>query len=337
MTAIPPTRGHLDLIQFAHGITRRVTVIVCTQPGEPYGLGRYHAIQEAVLPYYPPINVVKFHKEIQQEPEGIDKDFWDMWKKILEDHGFREGDYIVSSELYGKKLAEVAGGIFMPYDLDRVINPAKATDIRENPIKHQGWILPDFLPYIQKRITLFGAESVGKTTCARILGSEEMLNAKVYPEWARPYLEAVGPEITHDKMERIWEGQASLQSHAFYQRDSIYSIQDTDLFSTIGYWEMWDSKTVPEGLYSEALEYQSDLYVILSSDVTFTPDLLRYGGDKRETDDQYWIDLCERYNLPYVYITEVEDRPGAIFNTIWEKFPNTLDYTRVGREYKKDV
>src|SRR5690606_28700585 len=114
------------------------------------------------------------------------------------------------------------------------------------------------------------------------------------------------------------------------------NIQDTDLFSTVGYWEMWDKDSMPQSLLEDARDRKSDLYVVLSSDIPFEPDPLRYGGNTRESTDQYWIDLCEREELPYVYITETNDRLGAVVNAI-EKFlgSNPLAYQRIGEEYEK--
>ncbi len=57
----------------------------------------------------------------------------------------------------------------------------------------------------------------------------------------------------------------------------------------------------------DALDSKSDLYIVTKSDIPFEVDPLRYGGDKREGSDAYWIDVCERYNLPYV-VLETNDR-----------------------------
>ena len=122
--------------------------------------------------------------------------------------------------------------------------------------------------------------------------------------------------------------------------NSIYNIQDTDLFSTVGYWELWDKDSMPQELLESARLRKSDLYVILSSDIPFEPDPLRYGGTVRETTDQYWIDLCEREGLPYVYITETEvgGRLGATISAIVKFFgDNPLSYQRSGKEYERIV
>jgi nicotinamide riboside kinase len=41
---------------------------------------------------------------------------------------------------------------------------------------------------------------------------------------------------------------------------------------------------------------------VTKSNIPFEKDPLRYGGDKREGSDEYWIDVCEKYELPYVVL-----------------------------------
>ena len=79
-------------------------------------------------------------------------------------------------------------------------------------------------------ITIFGAESVGKTTLARQLA--EALDGEWVQEFARVYLEATGQDVTPDSMRAIWRGQAGLQRLP-HKKPARYVIQDTDLFSTV--------------------------------------------------------------------------------------------------------
>lgn len=339
MTAMPPTKGHRNLIRFAAQLSEAVTVILCTQPGEPFAAARYWSLVQATN-RMANVSVQRIHKVLPQEPEGAEG-FWDMWAGFLHTFGFRKGDYIVASEPYGVRLAEEVDGIFMPYDLNRTITYTKGTKVREDYRFYWDDILPEFRPHLKKSVTIFGAESVGKTTTAQGL-ADDMQNTKWYFEWARPYLESVGAEVTHEKMVNIWHGQLALQAMAERDRDSEFDIFDTDLFSTVGYWEMYDPDNVPAGLYEDADAYQSDLYVILSSDIPFEPDPLRYGGNVRESSDQYWIDLCERFDLPYVYVKDGANfaytRIKAVQKILLDKWPgDELQYTRIGKEYESHV
>lgn len=304
MTAMPPTTGHLQLIQFANLLSSGgTTVIVCTQPHEPLPYERYEAITQAIREHGL-INVVAvhLHKTLEQNPKK--PGFWDTWRDIMVSHGVTKNDYIVASEPYGQKVAEITGSQFFPYDIDRCLNPAKATPIRLSPVKNYGDVLPEFRKHIRTRVTIFGAESTGKTTLSRQLAQK--LNAQWLFEYARPYLENTVNEITTRSMTAIWKGQAALQRHVDHINTKPIVIQDTDLYSTIGYWEFphW-TKTLgscPEALKIDAKNLQSDIYILTKSNIPFEKDPLRYGGNQREGSDEYWISLCETYKLPYVVL-----------------------------------
>jgi HTH-type transcriptional repressor of NAD biosynthesis genes len=292
---MPPTKGHLHLIQFANSLGVTGThVIVGTQPDEPFPITRVAALREATRAM-PGVKIHHLHREIEQNPES--PGFRDMWRQILQSYGMAEGDYFVASEEYGKWCAEVTGGVFVPYDPYREILQAKGTRVRNSPARYFSDMIPQFQKYILQTVTIFGAESTGKTTLSKELAKS--MNGHFLMEWARPYLETCGTEITTDSMTAIWRGQKALQIHAqrFFQ-DKPWIIQDTDLFSTVGYWDFWDMNT-PEGLVKDALAEQSGLYLITQSNIPFEEDPIRYGGDKRESDDQYWIDLAERHGLNY--------------------------------------
>lgn len=301
MTAMPPTKGHKHLMDFVAGLAwpQRGNVIVATQPGEPFGYERYMAI-EAAAPTN--VNVMYLHKTLPQDPNS--EGFWEMWKGLMFKYGWREGDMFVSSEPYGAKLAEVCGGIFMPYDIERELLPTRATQVREHPLKNFDMIMPEFQLNLRTKVTLFGAESTGKTTLAKEAAA--LKDGHYLYEYARPYLEAVGPEITTASMEAIWKGQLAAERHAESWYDKPYLFQDTDLFSTVGYWAQphWTEALgpVPEKLIRNAIERKSDLYVIPLSNIPFETDPIRYGGDHRESPDDYWIALAEQYGLNYVLL-----------------------------------
>lgn len=149
-------------------------------------------------------------------------------------------------------------------------------------------------------VTVFGAESTGKTTLSKQLANSYK-TTWLY-EFARPYLELTHAPISPKSMTAIWHGQYVLQTMA--TGDLV--IQDTDLFSTLGYWQFphWHSVLgdCPDQLIQNAYTLQSDLYIITPSTIPFEVDPLRYGGDHREGSDEYWINVCKHYSLPYVVL-----------------------------------
>jgi NadR type nicotinamide-nucleotide adenylyltransferase len=311
MTAMPVTKGHKALIQFADqyaaGTGQAARVIVCTQPSEPFDTERFFAV-DAICKQLPIIRAVNLHREMEQNASA--PGFWKMWRKILQEHGAQIGDTYIASEVYGKTLADKMAGKFMPYDPDRSIMNVKATKVRRDPWNKWDDIAPEFSKYLTRRVTIFGAESTGKTTLAkRIVAS---LNGKGYfvPEYARPYLENTVNEITVSSMTDIWKGQQALQDAAQMWEPKPFIVQDTDLFSTVGYWEFphWQDTigAPPKELIRNAIIRRSDLYLITKSNIPFEEDPLRYGGDVREGSDEYWINVCEKYGLNYKVIDSAD-------------------------------
>lgn len=334
MTAMPPTKGHRNLVRFARELCNDVNVIVCTQPGEPYAFQRYEAVAEAFKGDYS-IHVVNLHKEIMQDPSV--NGFWEMWDEIMWSHGAQPGDYYVSSEPYGATLAKRLNGVFFPYDPGRELYYTKATNIREKLDEYFDDILPEFQRNVRTNVVIFGAESTGKTTLSKELAAS--LNGHWFFEWARPYLETVGPDINEFSMKQIWMGQRALQDSTDYFYDKPYAIFDTDLFSTVGYWEQphWEKELgpVPDGLVFDAKARMADLYIITKSNIPFEQDPIRYGGDHRESPDQYWIDLADKYRLPYVVLEEdglIErvSRAGAIAKGMMKEKADKIYYDRKG-------
>jgi HTH-type transcriptional repressor of NAD biosynthesis genes len=320
MTAMPPTKGHMNLIRFAASLpVSGVKVIVCTQPHEPFYNERWLAVVDAVnnmhsrFTFTAPVEVERLHRNLEQDPsvEG----FWPMWDAIMQEYGFKPGDFVVSSELYGQTLADRNHGVFMPYDPNRELYYTKATNIRNKLANYFHDILPEFQRHLVTRVTIFGAESTGKTTLSKELAWT--INGHWLFEYARPYLEAVGKEITVEKMNAIWKGQLATQRHSDFMYDKPFIIQDTDLFSTVGYWMQphWTESLgqVPSGLIDDALRTTSDLYIITRSNIPFEPDDIRYGIDRRESPDEFWIGIAEKFNLNYVVL----DQQDVISRTSW--------------------
>lgn len=329
MTAMPPTKGHINLIRFAAELADNVTVIVCTQPDEPFPSERFLAVADATkhserFHAAGEVKVEWLHRKLEQNPSA--PGFWEMWDKIMRGFGFKPGDMCVSSEPYGKTLADRLDGVFMPYDPERELYYTKATQIRNNPAKYFADIAPEFQQHLRQTVTIFGAESTGKTTLSRELSYKA--NGHWLFEYARPYLTYTENVITPESMTGIWKGQKAIQRHGQRMLDKPWVIQDTDLFSTVGYWEFphWQETLgpVPEELIKDAIELKSDLYLITKSNIPFEKDPLRYKSDEgvREGSDEYWINVAEKYGLNYKVVTPKESglRTAAALDMMDEHF-----------------
>jgi HTH-type transcriptional repressor of NAD biosynthesis genes len=165
----------------------------------------------------------------------------------------------------------------------------------------------------------------------------EDMNAWFVPEWAREYLETVGAEITDEKMRSIIHGQYALQKTA---RNDLFNkpwiFQDTDLFSTVGYYRLWGGGTDEDNNVVEyfAKKTKSDFYIVMNDQIPFEADPIRYGGDKRESKMQFWIDLLEEFGCKYYVVTNTDQRRQVreverVLCTYFE------DSTKPIREYKR--
>jgi HTH-type transcriptional regulator, transcriptional repressor of NAD biosynthesis genes len=306
MTALPPTIGHQALIDFAISFVMncddggQVRLLINARKCEPIkGFDRCLAIIEHYKDHIENgyLRVEYCEEDLPQNPtEHIF--FWYIWcdiiKKFLE---VKEDDFIIASETYGAELAKRLNCEFIPYDIPRATLPkVHATSIRKCYIDLFHQIIPEMRSKLQKRVTIFGQESTGKTTLSEKLAYG--LNGYFLPEYARGYLEleTIGAEITNRKMKNIFYAQ--MASQLAVRDDKPFIFQDTDLLSTIGYYLIW-KKEYPseyEILFSMS---KSDLYILMNDKIPFEPDILRYGGDKRESSMNFWIKLLKSRNCNY--------------------------------------
>jgi HTH-type transcriptional regulator, transcriptional repressor of NAD biosynthesis genes len=317
MTALVPTIGHEALVNFASNISLEDThVIISGRSFEPVALeDRVSVFKEALW-----VGWVHGHMDddAPQTPTGPDDiAFWDYWKNVVRSYVGHIGpdDFVVASEPYGMKMAEVLGCKFMPFDLDRSYVTARGTNVRCDLDRYWVHIMPAFRRRLKKTVTFFGSESCGKTTMTKNMA--RMFGSRYTVEWARPYLELVGPEITEEKMAMIVEGQYALQQTAFDNVQSFFTFQDTDLLSTIGYYRIIGMKP-PSYLDDYFMATKSDLYIVMNDQIPFEQDILRYGGDKRTSDSQFWVDLLWEYECAYEMVerTNKSDQISEVFSML---------------------
>lgn len=376
MTAMPPTTGHRDLIEFACQYTHQIAphgnvyVHLTACEDEPFIVERSNALAalcRGVKWCTPTLNVVTYPVDMAQTPEqwdGDESEFWSQWCGLIWGNEPSQADWwdsedgtmmdgiIIGSETYCQKFADHLGWEFVPYDMGRDINSTSASYVRGDLTWSYGWsrIVPEFRSQVNQNFVFFGAESVGKTSISKKLASWNS-DYTWYPEWARPYLEHIGRDLTPEKMDTIANAQFAIDKIA-HSSAQLATLQDTDIYSTIGYYRLYED--LQTDLYREletklALDASwrkfhnkdkpdwlpTTTYIVLQQDhVPFEADPLRYGGIKRETTDQYWIDILEEFGLNYVVCP-----PGDKEETFWwcshlidsifeERFAPLRDYKR---------
>lgn len=336
MTALIPTTGHSELIKFAANLPNTtVYVLVNGRTKEPIpSLDRWRALNKH-FEHFP--NVIIHNKVSDDAPQNewdteTPQEFWDWWTQEINGafpRAQNKWDYVIASEIYGIKLATALGATFVPYDIERSFNPVKGTDVRNDIWTNWDGIIPEFRQQLAETVVMFGQESVGKTTLSKMVA--EKLQVEWFPEYARPYLEAVGAEVTETAMSVIHHGQASLQKLAINNAKYPVTVLDTDLFSTVGYYGIYygdnGATPPPQDCVTDAIKYKAHVYYVLPDDIPFEEDILRYGGDVRESDRQYWIRLLEQYDLYYKLVPSgtAEEKTNWIANDIKERFNNKVE------------
>ncbi len=281
---MPPHKGHVFLCEFARRQCEELTILVGSLPNEPIpGELRFEWMKQL----FPTCNVVWCNEVLPQEPRYInDEEFWDTWSDAIYRYTGRTSfDAVFASESYGIPLSICLEATFIPCDVKRETVRTSGTKVRENP-ESQWKNLPDIVkPYFQKRVTLFGPESTGKTTVGQ--GLARMLNTLMVPEYGRLYTEAFGPELEQDELRLI--ADAHLASLAAARPNAgLLIIEDTDPVMTAVWSDMLFGKRDP--WFDEFHEY-SDLYLLFDVDIPWVDDGTRYF--KNDDDRRKFFHLCE--------------------------------------------
>ena len=312
MTALPFAKGHEDIIRFAAAFAGRVRVLFTPAVGEPHIAQRWKAIDDFCWSIGPTTVIPEFRTNKHSE-DPTSEGFWDHWRSVYDSFGFQKGDYVVGGDEYVLKLAEELDGkpIYLPRGNETT--HWRATQIRESPVSRFNGMSKFMQSQYRKRVTIFGAESVGKTSLVKLLGLLQP-GGTTFPEFARPYLEQNGAELSREKFVDIIAGQVAQKKISDAHPDIPVTFWDTDLLSTIGYLRL-NPEFDPYGTMQDAIVsiisepgYLSDKYFILSqAQVPFEPNELRYGGDKRESDDQFWMNLCTEFEVDWSYISTADE------------------------------
>lgn len=333
MTALPFTKGHEDIIRFAAAFADEARVLFTPASGEPHIGRRAKAIQLfcSTLTNVGAGMVINDHSE-DPNSEG----FWDHWRYVYYQAGFKRGDYIVGGDEYVLKLADELGGTPIYLPRGKETHKIQATTIRESPVTHFAQMSKHMQDQYRKRITIFGAESVGKTSLVNLIGTLQP-GGTIYPEFARPYLEQNGAELSTQKFIDIIAGQVAQKKLSDAHPDIPVTFWDTDLLSTIGYLRL-HPEFDPHGSLEKAIReiikepgYLSDMYFILNQhDFPFEADPLRYGGDKRESLDHFWMKICDEFDVEYTYVEspDIDDRIDVVEGYAYKELRELENYTR---------
>lgn len=312
-TFMPFHKGHELLINFGKTYINtfadgKLLVILSSRNIEPIpGQLRVDAIKKT---YGDSIKI--YHHDDDNAPQNPvdsnDEEFWKYWKNIIIKASIQcdispfKFKYVFSSEDYGDKLAKVVEAEHINFDTARSSINISGTKIRNEPVGHTGMINEHMITAMRRRYVMFGAESVGKTTTTKHLG-KLFFESQTLPEFARPYLERMedkSPSV--ENMKKIFMGQYAIEQASISQvGGSLLTFMDTDVMSTFGYARLVKMKH-DEFKHLVPKDDKRTYFILKQEEVPFEKDILRYGGDVRETGDDFWIKLLEEHGMRYFII-----------------------------------
>jgi NadR type nicotinamide-nucleotide adenylyltransferase len=268
---MPPHAGHVYLCDFGRAYVEELTILVCSLPDDPIpGKLRFQWMKEM----FPTARVVHCEEVVPQEPADDPDNFWPIWRGIVKRYHPEPIDMVFASEPYGHRLAQEAGARFVPVDEARTAFPISGRAIRENPYANWRFLPGPVRPYYMKRVTLFGAESTGKTTLSAQLARH--FDTVVAPEYGRFHTEAFGADATTpEDMRQIVMGHLAGVSAASLRANRVL-IEDTDPVLTA----VWsDTLAGSRDPWFDAYRDYPDLYLFCDIDLPWVDDGTRYFHD----------------------------------------------------------
>ncbi len=283
-TFMPPHAGHVYLCDFARAYVGELTILVCSLPDDPIpGALRFAWMREL----FPSARVVHCEEALPQLPEDDPENFWPIWRDVIRRYHPEPIDVVFAAEAYGKRLAKETDSRFVPVDEARTAFPVSAKQIRKDPYAYWRYLPGPVRPYYLRRVTLFGAESTGKTTLAAQLARH--FDTVVAPEYGRFHTEAFGAgATTPEDMRQIVMGHLAGVAAASLRANRVL-IEDTDPVLTA----IWsDTLAGTRDPWFAGYADYPDLYLFCDIDLPWVRDDVRYFSDP---DDRRRFHLaCER-------------------------------------------
>ena len=307
---MPLHLGHELLIEFGSAMMDEFYVVVSGKETDEIPLTlRFDWVESFVEKSRLKNVTVVYHVDESPTPIDVDEhgtvldiEFQQYWvtefNKIT-----THATHFVSSDRYGKAMADVMRIKWLPVDPDRETVNISATKIRNQLALNYQMISDVAKPYFQKRIAVIGAESTGKSTIVKYLA--ELFSTLAAHEYGRTVSETRNSSFNVDDFHQIYQGQRALiESSACKANDIVFT--DTEAFTTYLFGKLYLGMDFTEMFDHAVNEQQIDLYIILAPTVPWIQD-----GDRildKQTDREKFhnelVSFVEEYNKPHVIIDQ---------------------------------
>jgi len=289
---MPPHLGHVALIRTASYLVDSLTIILSTSDCDPIA----PAIRQSwVESLFPQARVIVCNNG--KNPLASDNP---KWAKII--RGFHPApiDRVIGSEEYLVRLAKDLDAQHFILDPMWMAYPANSDEIRQKPFENWASIPSYVRPYFQKRLTMIGPESTGKSYMADILAQK--FGGPYVPEYGRPY-ERFRQQGSYkdEELHFIADGHIAHRKTLSMKAGPIL-FEDTDVLLTAVWAEMLLGQSLED---LEARIELPDHYLLLDANTPWEEDPLRYYG-KQEVRNEFFEKIkakLDKFNASYTLIS----------------------------------
>lgn len=220
-----------------------------------------------------------------------------------------------SKEVYGNVLLK--NQYLKTYTPDHV----SVSAIEHAPLSAHNalYIVPEFIPFMNKKVVITGIESCGKTTLVKKLA--DLYNTCYSEEYGRYYsgLELGGEEGAFHPKDFVHIAGAQLLQDKMKNKEAYrLLLVDTDPIVTLYYLNLYQEEIMDEvtevefekakaAIIEMCKAYKGDLFIYLSPKVKFVEDGLRFLRDeqRRQEKDSELIAMYESFGI-HLHIIEEE-------------------------------
>jgi len=259
---MPPHEGHVALVRTATYLVDRLTIIVSCAQDDPIPAGVRRDWMEALFP------LARVVLHCTEKPIATNSPAWAGIIRQLHPEPIHR---VIGSEDYLVPLARALDAQHFILDPMWMAFPANSADIRANPFAHWQSLPGQVRPYYQKRLTLVGPESTGKSYMADLLAKR--FGGPYVPEYGRPYekYRTPGP-YRPEELHYIVDGHKAHRKTLSLMAGPVL-FEDTDPLLTAVWAEMLLGHSMPE---LEARIELPEHYLLLDANTPWAEDPLRY-------------------------------------------------------------
>ena len=317
---LPPHKGHVALIEFAARQCDEVIVSISHAKDDPIDPELRLGWLQEIFRDRPNIKsfIIDDNFDDPQQPLA---ERTKIWAEFIQ-RTYPPIDLVFSSENYGEPFAANLNAKHVSFDPDRKQFPVSATQIRNAPFQFWNFIPDEVKPHFVKKISLYGAESTGKSVMAKKMA--EKYHTVFVPEVAREM-------ITSNKFNRediIAIGREQT-ARIFKQARKANRILfcDTDVITTQIYSRHY-LKVVPPVLYEFERMVQYDLYFLFDIDTPWVSDGLRDQGsaEARKAMHAIFKEELNRRNIGYIDVHGTwQEREEIVTDAVNKLFESELE------------